>query len=242
VSFTRQSTHNSRHVICVIPGVSRVAPTRRPRGRDGHASPQYPTGSGHRRICCPRRGRSGTVADHAAVEATLNLSTRSWQLPNQPVIPGAHRTTWCRWHGTSRRSSSGDDSFRRRADGRRRPCLRMACAGRRESVIGLTAPGFASTMVDASTSLGEASAWIQATDPERRKTPTVRTALPGLRVEPKWLPRPKVSVADTPCSAKALTRGVLVRARSVRTSSPKCCGTRRPRASRLQGGEERSEY
>src|SRR5574340_1385937 len=56
----------------------------------------------------------------------------------------------------------------------------------------------------ASTSLGEASARIQATDPERRKTPPVRTALPGLRVEPKWLP----GQPDTPCSAKALTRGV----------------------------------
>ena len=40
----------------------------------------------------------------------------------------------------------------------------------------------------ASTSLGEASARIQATDLERRKTPRVRTAPPGLRVEPKWLP------------------------------------------------------
>ena len=56
----------------------------------------------------------------------------------------------------------------------------------------------------ASTSLGEASARIQATDLERRKTPRVRTALPGLRVEPKWLP----AQPDTPCSAKALTRGV----------------------------------
>jgi hypothetical protein len=43
-------------------------------------------------------------------------------------------------------------------------------------------------MASASTSLGEASARIQATDLERRKTPRVRTALPGLRVEPKWLP------------------------------------------------------
>jgi hypothetical protein len=43
-------------------------------------------------------------------------------------------------------------------------------------------------MTSASTSLGEASARIQATDLERRKTPRVRTAPPGLRVEPKWLP------------------------------------------------------
>jgi hypothetical protein len=42
-------------------------------------------------------------------------------------------------------------------------------------------------MTCASTSLGEASARIQATDLERRKTPRVRTALPGLRVEPRWL-------------------------------------------------------
>jgi hypothetical protein len=59
-----------------------------------------------------------------------------------------------------------------------------------------------------STSLGEASAWIQATDPERRKTPRVRTAFPGLWVEPKWLLHPGYGVVDTPCSAEALTRGV----------------------------------
>src|SRR5579859_4125959 len=62
-------------------------------------------------------------------------------------------------------------------------------------------------MAEASTSLGEASARIQATDLERRKTPRVRTAPPGLRVEPKWLP----GSPDTPFSAKALTRGVLAR-------------------------------
>jgi hypothetical protein len=59
-------------------------------------------------------------------------------------------------------------------------------------------------MALASTSLGEASARIQATDLERRKTPRVRTAPPGLRVEPKWLPESP----DTPCSAKAPARGV----------------------------------
>src|ERR1700722_17430518 len=63
---------------------------------------------------------------------------------------------------------------------------------------------FGGTMAFASTSLGEASARIQATDLERRKTPRVRTALPGLRVEPKWLPESP----DTPCSAKAPARGV----------------------------------
>ena len=68
----------------------------------------------------------------------------------------------------------------------------------------LTPRGYAVHYGPASTSLGEASARIQATDLERRKTPRVRTAPPGLRVEPKWLPaRP-----DTPCGAKAPTRGV----------------------------------
>src|ERR1700760_200680 len=52
----------------------------------------------------------------------------------------------------------------------------------------LTRSEFGGTMALASTSLGEASARIQATDLERRKTPRVRTAPPGLRVEPKWLP------------------------------------------------------
>ena len=70
---------------------------------------------------------------------------------------------------------------------------------------GLTDAALSATMADASTSLGEASARTKATDPERRKTPRVRTAPPGLRVEPKWLPD---EVPDTPCSAKALTRGV----------------------------------
>jgi len=72
-----------------------------------------------------------------------------------------------------------------------------------------------------STSLGEASAWIQATDPERRKTPRVRTAFPGLRVEPKWLLHPGYGVVDTPCSAEALTRGVPARPCRLRLS-PVC--------------------
>ena len=42
--------------------------------------------------------------------------------------------------------------------------------------------------IHVSISIGEASVRTKATDPERRKTPRVRTALPGLRVEPKWLP------------------------------------------------------
>src|SRR5689334_23861853 len=62
-----------------------------------------------------------------------------------------------------------------------------------------------------STSLGEASTRIQATDPERRKTPRVRTAPPGLRVEPRWLPARIVFPGqDTSCGAKALTRGVRI--------------------------------
>ena len=69
---------------------------------------------------------------------------------------------------------------------------------------GLTPAARGATIACASTSLGEASARIQATDLERRETPRVRTAPPGLRVEPKWLPE----FPDTPCSAKALTRGV----------------------------------
>ena len=59
-----------------------------------------------------------------------------------------------------------------------------------------------------STSLGEASTRIQATDPERRETPRVRTAPPGLRVEPKWLPACILSRPDTACSAETLTSGV----------------------------------
>src|SRR5271170_887482 len=79
-------------------------------------------------------------------------------------------------------------------------------AGNRQSFlrVELTTLPLGGTMAVVSTSLGEASAWIQATDLKRRKTPRVRTAPPGLRVEPKWLPESP----DTPCSAKALTRGV----------------------------------
>ena len=70
--------------------------------------------------------------------------------------------------------------------------------------VGLTPANLDGTIGDASTSLGEASAWIQATDLERRETPRVRTAPPGLRVEPKWLP----DSPDTACSAETLTSGV----------------------------------
>jgi hypothetical protein len=75
--------------------------------------------------------------------------------------------------------------------------------------VELTLADLGGTMTEASTSLGEASARIQATDLKCRKTPRVRTAPPGLRVEPKWLPGYMLCVGpDTPCSAKALSRGV----------------------------------
>jgi hypothetical protein len=34
---------------------------------------------------------------------------------------------------------------------------------------------------------GEASPWTQATDPTRRETLRIRTPLPGIRGEAKWL-------------------------------------------------------
>src|SRR5215467_2632788 len=52
------------------------------------------------------------------------------------------------------------------------------------------------------TSFGEASSRTQATDPNRRETLRIRTPLPGLRGEAKWLR------CATPWSAKALTREV----------------------------------
>src|SRR5246127_5895310 len=58
------------------------------------------------------------------------------------------------------------------------------------------------------TSFGEASSRTQATDPNRRETLRIRTPLPGLRGEAKWLR----SIA-TPWSAKALTREVARRRR-----------------------------
>src|SRR5580658_5133945 len=61
------------------------------------------------------------------------------------------------------------------------------------------------------TSFGEASSRTQATDPNRRETLRIRTPLPGLRVEAKWLR----SIA-TPWSAKALTREVIVAVRHAR--------------------------
>src|ERR1700752_4726761 len=61
------------------------------------------------------------------------------------------------------------------------------------------------------TSFGEASSRTQATDPNRRETLRIRTPLPGLRGEAKWL-RKRLCFRNkgraTPWSAKALTREV----------------------------------
>ena len=66
------------------------------------------------------------------------------------------------------------------------------------------------------TSFGEASSRTQATDPNRRETLRIRTPLPGLRGEAKWLRKLDLSHGHsvrqtrsaTPWSAKALTREV----------------------------------
>src|ERR1700683_2159093 len=86
-----------------------------------------------------------------------------------------------------------------------------------------------------STSLCEASTRIQATDPERRETPRVRTASPGLRVEPKWLP----DSPDTPCSAETLTSGgrLPMLSGSVFLLACQLCGN--PHVLRPRGGEGR---
>jgi hypothetical protein len=120
------------------------------------------------------------------------------------------------WHGSddARRPGYGQRLFVR--CGRRIVKHGLRSNGRRYKLLSAASvrPNFGERLTDtrcegqherASTSLGEASAGTQATDPERRETPRVRTAPPGLRVEPKWLPD---EVPDTPCSAKALTRGV----------------------------------
>src|SRR5437773_10354559 len=44
-------------------------------------------------------------------------------------------------------------------------------------------------LVNLGTSFGEASSRTQATDPNRRETLRIRTPLPGLRGEAKWLRR-----------------------------------------------------
>src|ERR1700749_2186545 len=58
------------------------------------------------------------------------------------------------------------------------------------------------------TSFGEASSRTQATDPNRRETLRIRTPLPGLRGESKWLAKRPGPGPATPWSAKALTREV----------------------------------
>jgi hypothetical protein len=101
--------------------------------------------------------------------------------------------------------------------------------------ITLTCAGWLCIM-DAGTSLREASTRIQATDPERRETPRVRTALPGLRVGPKWLP----DLLDTSCGAKALTSGVqfsTVVGSVLLECAYELCGC--PRMSSSRGGEGR---
>jgi len=70
-----------------------------------------------------------------------------------------------------------------------------------------------SIVVDKDTSFGEASSRTQATDPNRRETLRIRTPLPGLRGEAKWLRRRAASgdravpTAGQDISA-ALRRGV----------------------------------
>src|ERR1700678_833076 len=71
-------------------------------------------------------------------------------------------------------------------------------------------------LIDKDTSFGEASSRTQATDPNRRETLRIRTPLPGLRGEAKWLRKLYLSPGHavrqtrsaTPWSAKALTREV----------------------------------
>src|SRR5215471_7207257 len=68
-------------------------------------------------------------------------------------------------------------------------------------------------LVNLDTSFGEASSRTQATDPNRRETLRIRTPLPGLRGEAKWLRKRSDCVSETrdratPWSAKALTREV----------------------------------
>ena len=65
------------------------------------------------------------------------------------------------------------------------------------------------------TSFGEASSRTQATDPNRRETLRIRTPLPGLRGQAKWL-----RSNATPWSAKALTREVTLLAGAGLNSCP----------------------
>ena len=55
------------------------------------------------------------------------------------------------------------------------------------------------------TSFGEASSRTQATDPNRRETLRIRTPLPGLRGEAKWL---RMRPAASEKHRAALRRGV----------------------------------
>src|SRR5215469_7547459 len=85
------------------------------------------------------------------------------------------------------------------------------------------------------TSFGEASSRTQSTDPNRRETLRIRTPLPGLRGEAKWLRmRPA-----TPWSAKALTREVTVPCLSRKREGPLSAGVNvtGARAPLPKGGE-----
>src|ERR1700677_4983145 len=94
--------------------------------------------------------------------------------------------------------------------------------------VGLTVAYRSCIIDEVSTSLGEAATRIQATDLERRKTPRVRTALPGLRVEPKWLP---ASIQpDTLCGAEVLWR--VVRCFVLFAKRSPVCSAWRPRVPR----------
>src|SRR5215472_10321593 len=53
-------------------------------------------------------------------------------------------------------------------------------------------------LVNLDTSFGEASSRTQATDPNRRETLRIRTPLPGLRGEAKWLRRRTVPAGEMP--------------------------------------------
>src|SRR5690349_7996312 len=62
------------------------------------------------------------------------------------------------------------------------------------------------------TSLGEASARTEATDPQRRETPRVRTGAAGIRRSPKWLGpsgAANAALGSTPRSAEARPGGVI---------------------------------
>src|SRR5215467_7250207 len=62
-------------------------------------------------------------------------------------------------------------------------------------------------LVKLDTSFGEASSRTQATDPNRRETLRIRTPLPGLRGEAKWLRR-RTAPGDRAAPARRTVRAV----------------------------------